>query len=87
MSTLHPLRMLLFLLLLCVVSSTVQADERGDTYDNDDNVTGITDNVTPTNSQSYGYDVRGRLSQAIWQAGSFAREDILHDANVQPHSC
>ena len=51
------------------------------TYDNDDNITGITDNVTPSNSRTFGYDARGRLAQTVWQTGSFAREDILHDAN------
>ena len=50
-------------------------------YDNDDNITGITDNVTPVNSRTFGYDVRGRLTQAVAQTGSFAREDMLHDAN------
>jgi RHS repeat-associated protein len=50
-------------------------------YDNDDNITGITDNVTPTNSRTFGYDARGRLTQAVTQTGSFAREDIIHDAN------
>jgi RHS repeat-associated protein len=50
-------------------------------YDNDDNITGITDGVTPANSMGLGYDARGRLAQTLWQSGSFAREDILHDAN------
>jgi YD repeat-containing protein len=50
-------------------------------YDNDDNITGITDGVTPANSMGLGYDARGRLAQTLWQSGSFAREDIIHDAN------
>ena len=32
------------------------------TYDNDDNITRITDNVTPANSRTFGYDARGRLA-------------------------
>ena len=44
---------------------------------------------TPSNSRTVGYacpersrrDARGRLAQTLWQTGSFAREDILHDAN------
>ena len=44
-------------------------------YDNDDNITGITDNVTPANSRTFGYDARGRLTQAVAQTGSFAREE------------
>ena len=50
-------------------------------YDNDDNITGITNNVNASNSRTFGYDARGRLSQTLWQSGSFAREDIIHDAN------
>jgi YD repeat-containing protein len=36
---------------------------------------------TPANSRTFGYDARGRLAQTLWQTGSFAQEDIIHDAN------
>jgi RHS repeat-associated protein len=53
-------------------------------YDNDDNITRITDGVNGANSLNYGYDVRGRLSM-IEQSGSgqivYNRQDYLHDAN------
>jgi RHS repeat-associated protein len=66
---------------LYVTSSGVNRSLLSYAYDNDDNITGITDGVTPANSMGLGYDVRGRLAQTLWQSGSFAREDILHDAN------
>jgi hypothetical protein len=66
---------------LYVTSSGVNRSLLSYGYDNDDNITGITDGVTPANSMGLGYDVRGRLAQTLWQSGSFAREDILHDAN------
>jgi RHS repeat-associated protein len=53
-------------------------------YDNDDNITGITDGVTAANSVTYGYDVRGRLAQASLAAAStapFKRTDYVFDAN------
>jgi YD repeat-containing protein len=50
-------------------------------YDNDDNITGITDGVTAANSVTYGYDTMGRLSQAVTNTGTFKREDFLHDLN------
>ena len=39
------------------------------TYDNDDNITGITDAVTAANSMAYGYDVRGRLARVDTRTG------------------
>jgi RHS repeat-associated protein len=66
---------------LYVTSSGVNRSLLSYAYDNDDNITGITDGVTPANSMGLGYDVRGRLAQTLWQSGSFAREDIIHDAN------
>jgi RHS repeat-associated protein len=53
-------------------------------YDNDDNITGITDGLTPANNVAYAYDVRGRLSQVSLAATStapFKRSDYGHDAN------
>lgn len=53
-------------------------------YDNDDNITGITDGLTPANDVAYTYDVRGRLSQvglAATSAAPFKRTDYAHDAN------
>ena len=50
-------------------------------YDNDDNITGIADAVTPANDVAYAYDVRGRLSQMTLASGSFKRRDYGHDAN------
>jgi RHS repeat-associated protein len=53
-------------------------------YDNDDNITGITDGVTAANSVAYGYDVRGRLAQASLAGAStapFKRTDYVFDAN------
>ena len=53
-------------------------------HDNDDNITGITDGVTPANSMNYAYDVRGRLNRVSLVATSAApykRTDYAHDAN------
>jgi RHS repeat-associated protein len=53
-------------------------------YDNDDNITGITDAVTAANSISYAYDVRGRLSRttaAATSSATYKRTDFAHDAN------
>ena len=41
-------------------------------YDNDDNITAITDGVTPANDVAYGYDARGRLSQVSLASASTA---------------
>jgi RHS repeat-associated protein len=53
-------------------------------YDNDDNITGITDGVTPANTVTYAYDSMGRLNQVSLEATSaapFKRTDYAHDTN------
>jgi RHS repeat-associated protein len=50
-------------------------------YDNDDNITSITDNVDPTRSVTYGYDAVGRLTQSVLAAGSTRRQDLIYDTN------
>ncbi len=53
-------------------------------HDNDDNITGITDGVTPANSMNYAYDVRGRLNRVSLvaiSAAPYKRTDYAHDAN------
>lgn len=50
-------------------------------YDGDDNISSITDNVTPANSRSFGYDSVGRLARVDGGTGGFAREDYVHDKN------
>jgi YD repeat-containing protein len=54
------------------------------TYDNDDNIIGITDGVTPANSITYAYDARGRVSRvtaAATSTATYKREDLGYDAN------
>lgn len=53
----------------------------GYAYDNDDNITAITDLVTPSNSLAFGYDSVDRLNRMDGGGGAFARQDFLHDAN------
>ena len=50
-------------------------------YDNDDNITGITDGVTATNSPVHTYDTMGHLSRTVVQTGTYKREDYLFDLN------
>lgn len=50
-------------------------------YDADDNITAITDHVTPANSRSFGYDSVDRLNRVDGGASGFAREDYVHDRN------
>jgi RHS repeat-associated protein len=50
-------------------------------YDNDDNITGITDAVMAANSLTYAYDNRGRLVQVVSGAGAYKRQDFVYDAN------
>ena len=50
-------------------------------YDNDDNITSITDLVTAANSRSFGYDSVDRLTRVDGSAGSFLREDYVHEKN------
>ncbi len=50
-------------------------------YDGDDNITSITDHVTPANSRSFGYDSVDRLNRVDGGTGGFAREDYVHDKN------
>jgi YD repeat-containing protein len=51
------------------------------TYDNDDNITGISDALTPANNVSYGYDAVGRLTQVTTVSGTARRTDFQFDAN------
>jgi RHS repeat-associated protein len=53
-------------------------------YDNDDNIIGISDGVTAANSVSYAYDARGRLNRTTSQTGTYKREDVAYDANACP---
>jgi RHS repeat-associated protein len=66
---------------LYVTSSGVNRSLLTYAYDNDDNITGITDGVTANRSLAYTYDARGRLTRSVAQTGTFRREDYLHDAN------
>ena len=50
-------------------------------YDDDDNITLITDLVTSANSRSFGYDSVDRLTRADGAGGAYAREDYVHDKN------
>lgn len=50
-------------------------------YDADDNIVAITDVVNPANSLAFGYDAVDRLTRMDGSAGTFARQDFLHDAN------
>jgi len=51
------------------------------TYDDDDNITAITDLVNAANSRSFGYDSIDRLTRVDGGSGAFAREDYVHDKN------
>jgi YD repeat-containing protein len=66
---------------LYVTSGGVNRSLLSYAYDNDDNITGITDGVTAANSLAYSYDVRGRLTRSVANTGTFRREDLLYDAN------
>jgi RHS repeat-associated protein len=50
-------------------------------YDNDDNITGITDGVTAANSVAYQYDNMGRLMRVDAASGTQRRTDYAHDKN------
>ena len=50
-------------------------------YDNDDNITSITDLVDATKSVTYGYDGENRLTQTIGTFGTTHRFDYLLDKN------
>ena len=50
-------------------------------YDADDNMTAISDAVTPANSVAYAYDNRDRLVRADNAQGQYARQDFVYDAN------
>lgn len=50
-------------------------------YDNDDNITGITDLVDATRSASYGYDVVDRLTRVVVPMGAVRQTDWTHDPN------
>jgi RHS repeat-associated protein len=50
-------------------------------YDNDDNITSITDNLDPTRSITYAYDPVGRLTQSVAASGSVRRQDMVYDTN------
>jgi RHS repeat-associated protein len=66
---------------LYVTSSGVNRSLLSYAYDNDDNITGITDGVTANRSLAHTYDARGRLTRTVAQTGTYRREDYLHDAN------
>ena len=52
------------------------------TYDNDDNMTGITDGVSSTENRTYSYDELSRLTQATGLlASGITRENYTYDAN------
>jgi YD repeat-containing protein len=48
-------------------------------YDNDDNITAITDAVDATKSMAYAYDVNGRLSRVDTASRALRRTDYAHD--------
>ena len=50
-------------------------------YDNDDNITAITDAVDPTRSITYSYDSVGRLAQSVLSSGTVRRQDFAYDLN------
>jgi RHS repeat-associated protein len=50
-------------------------------YDNDDNITAISDSVDPTKSVTYGYDALNRLTQSVAASGAVKRQDLLLDKN------
>jgi len=50
-------------------------------YDNDDNITSVTDMLDPTRSVTYGYDSVGRLTQSVASSGSVRRQDMVYDLN------
>lgn len=50
-------------------------------YDNDDNLTGITDLVDPAKSVTFGYDGEDRLTRSDGQFGGVGRYDYLFDKN------
>jgi YD repeat-containing protein len=50
-------------------------------YDPDDNITGITDLVDASRSQSFGYDPVDRLTRVDLQTGAVRREDYAFDTN------
>ncbi len=50
-------------------------------YDNDDNITNITDGVNAANSVDYTYDNRSRISSVYSPSATLARQDFSYDAN------
>ena len=50
-------------------------------YDNDDDITGITDGVDATRSVTFGYDSMNRLARTDAVTGALKREDIAYDVN------
>ena len=50
-------------------------------YDNDDNITGITDGVAATQNQTYAYDAAGRVNRIDSGSGTYKRTDYTYDAN------
>ena len=50
-------------------------------YDDDDNITSITDLVNTANSRNFGYDSVDRLTRVDSSSAPFAREDYIHDKN------
>lgn len=50
-------------------------------YDNDDNIIGITDGVTAGQSQTYAYDAAGRVNRIDTASGAYRRTDYTYDTN------
>ena len=50
-------------------------------YDNDDNISSITDGVTAANTVAYAYDTVNRLSQSVASSGTIKRQDFTFDTN------
>ena len=63
------------------VSGNVSVSAFTYAYDNDDNITGITDGVAAANNVAYAYDNRGRLVRASNGVGTYARQDFVYDVN------
>ena len=50
-------------------------------YDNDDNITAITDSLTPAKTLGLSYDALSRLTEATGYFAAGTREDFSYDAN------
>jgi len=61
-------------------SSTYFANQTR-TYDYANNLTGISDTATASNSQTLGYDVINRLTSAVSGTGGYGTQSFTYDAN------